>query len=452
MRTPLGHASAQPLPWCSVSAEPSPSARLRGIAWTGNILVFGLILGSAAWATFAPLESAAIAFGAVEAESSRKTIQHLEGGIIGKILVADGDLVRAGQTLIKLDETKARAELEALRGQFWDGKAQEARLLSEQHGDEQVSFPGELETERKKNPSVATILAGQQSLFETRRQVLQSQAAVTSDRISEVEQEIAGLKAQQVAAAKRAEIVREEVASVQILLDKGLERRPRLLSLEREMADIDGRQGETAAQISRAAQVISESQATLMKLESDRQNEIAQSLRETQNQIFQLREQMRAAEDRLSRTEVKAPEDGVVTDLRVHTLGGVIGAGEALLDLVPLHDTLIVTARVKPEDMDVVRPGLNADVHILAYNQRRIPSLKGVVTLVSADRLLDKRTEEPFYAAKIHVLDERAAEINGMRIIPGMPTQAFIKTGSSTVALYALRPLLDSFSSAFREH
>ena len=150
MRTPLGHASAQPLPWCSVSAEPSPSARLRGIAWTGNILVFGLILGSAAWATFAPLESAAIAFGAVEAELSRKTIQHLEGGIIGKILVADGDLVRAGQTLIKLDETKARAELEALRGQFWDGKAQEARLLSEQHGDEQVSFPGELETERKR--------------------------------------------------------------------------------------------------------------------------------------------------------------------------------------------------------------------------------------------------------------------------------------------------------------
>jgi HlyD family secretion protein len=416
------------------------------------MLAFGLVLGLGTWSTFAPLESAAIAFGAVEAESSRKTIQHLEGGIIGEILVADGDVVRAGQTLIRLDETKARAALEALRGQFWDAKAREARLLAEQHGDEQVSFPAELETERKENPSVATVLAGQQSLFETRRQVLRSLAAVMREKVSEVEQEIAGLKAQEIAAAKRAEIVREEAASVEILVNKGLERRPRLLSLEREAADIDGRRGETAAQISRAAQVISESQATLMKMESDRQNEIAQSLRETQNQIFQLREQIQAAKDQLSRTEVKAPEDGVVTDLRVHTPGGVIGAGEALMDLVPQHDQLIVTARVRPDDMDVVRPGQNADVRILAYNQRRTPLLKGAVTLVSADRLLDKRTDEPYYAAKIRVLDLRAAELNGMRIIPGMPTQVFIKTGSSTVALYALRPLLDSFSGAFREH
>jgi HlyD family secretion protein len=452
VRTALTRAEVQQFRWCSAPAPPAPFPRLRGIAWTGNMLAFGLVLGLGTWSTFAPLESAAIAFGAVEAESSRKTIQHLEGGIIGEILVADGDVVRAGQTLIRLDETKARAALEALRGQFWDAKAREARLLAEQHGDGQVSFPAELETERKENPSVATVLAGQQSLFETRRQVLRSLAAVMREKVAEVEQEIAGLKAQEIAAAKRAEIVREEAASVEILVNKGLERRPRLLSLEREMADIDGRRGETAAQISRAAQVISESQANLMKLESDRQNEIAQSLRETQNQIFQLREQIQAAKDQLSRTEVKAPEDGVVTDLRVHTPGGVIGAGEALMDLVPQHDQLIVTARVRPDDMDVVRPGQNADVRILAYNQRRTPLLKGTVTLVSADRLLDKRTDEPYYAAKIRVLDLRAAELNGMRIIPGMPTQVFIKTGSSTVALYALRPLLDSFSGAFREH
>ncbi len=176
MSTAFEHAEIQQYPWCSVPAPPAPYTRLRGIAWTGNILAFGLILGLGAWSTFAPLESAAIAFGVVEAESSRRTIQHLEGGIIGDILVADGDVVRAGQTLIRLDETKARAELGALRGQFWDAKAREARLLAEQHGDEQVSFPRELETERKDNPSVATILAGQQRLFETRRQVLRSQA------------------------------------------------------------------------------------------------------------------------------------------------------------------------------------------------------------------------------------------------------------------------------------
>ncbi|SDR61149.1 HlyD family secretion protein [Rhizobiales bacterium GAS113] len=448
----LRHAEIQQFPWCSAPASRTPSSRLRRIAWAGNLLACGFILGLGTWSTFAPLESAAIASGAVEAESSRKTIQHLEGGIIDDILVADGDVVRAGQILIRLDATKARAELQSLRGQLWDATARESRLLAEQHGQEQVSFPSELETLARENPAVLAILAGQQGLFDARRQVLRSQMAVISKKMSQVEQEIVGLKAQEIAAVKRAGIVHEEVDTVTILINKGLERRPRLLSLEREMADIDGRRGETTAQISRAAQVISESQATLIKLESDRQNEIAQSLRETQNQIFQLREQIPAAEDQLSRKEVKAPEDAVVTDLRVHTLGGVIGAGEPLLDLVPRHDRLIVTARVRPEDIDVVHPGLNADVHLLAYSERRVPLLKGVVIQVSADRLVDKRTDQPYYAAKIRVLDERLAELNGVRIIPGMPTQVFIKTGRSTVALYALRPLLDSFSGAFREH
>jgi HlyD family secretion protein len=173
-------------------------------------------------------------------------------------------------------------------------------------------------------------------------------------------------------------------------------------------------------------------------------------MREAQNQIFQLRERLLAADDQLARTEVKAPEDGVITELRVHTLGGVIAAGAPLMDLVPLQDRLIVTARVRPEDIDVVHPGLNADVHLLPYNQRRVPRLKGVVTHVSADRLIDKRTDQPYYAAKVRVQDPRIAE-QGIQIIPGMPTQVFIKTGHGTVALYALRPLLDSFNNAFRE-
>jgi HlyD family secretion protein len=225
--------------------------------------------------------------------------------------------------------------------------------------------------------------------------VLQSsgdrQAAVVREKRSQVETEIEGLKAQESAAARRVGIVHDEAATVAMLVEKGLERRPRLLNLEREAADIEGRRGEIVAQISRAEQVISESQTTLLKLENDRQNEIAQSLREAQNQIFQLRERLQAASDQLLRTTVRAPEDGVVTDLRVHTPGGVIGAGAPLMDLVPRQDRLIVTARVRPEDIDVVRPGLDADVMLLPYNQRSVPRLKGAVTHVSADRLLDKR-------------------------------------------------------------
>ena len=436
---------------CLESTPPALCDRLRGVTWSGNLLVCCFVFGLGAWSTFAPLESAAIAFGTVESESSRKTIQHLEGGIIRAILVADGDAVRAGQTLISLEDTKARAEAQSLQGQLWDATAREARLQAEQHAEERVSFPAMLEMAQNANPSVAAVLAGQQSIFETRRQVFQSQAAVNREKRSQVEKEIEGLRAQESAASRRIEIVREEAATVAMLVSKGLERRPRLLNLERETADIEGRRGEIVAQISRAGQVINESQATLLKLENDRQNEIAQSLREAQNQIFQIRERLQAADDQLLRTAVKAPEDGVVTDLRIHTPGGVVGAGAPLMDLVPRQDRLIVTARVRPEDIDVVRPGLSADVNLLPYNQRRVPRLKGTVAHVSADRLVDKRTDQPYYAAKISVQDPRIAEIGGIRIIPGMPAQVFIKTGRGTVALYALKPLLDSFNNAFHE-
>jgi HlyD family secretion protein len=451
MKLVLDRVEARWSPPRPESALPALRDRLRGVTWTGNLLVCGFVLGLGAWSTFAPLESAAIAFGTVESESSRKTIQHLEGGIIREILVADGDVVRAGQTLISLEDTKARAEAQSLQGQLWDATAREARLQAEQRGEERVTFPAKLEMAQSASPSVAAVLAGQQRIFETRRQVFQSQAAVNREKRSQVEAEIEGLRAQEGAASWRIEIVREEVATVATLVSKGLERRPRLLNLQREMADIEGRRGEIVAQISRAGQVINESQATLLKLENDRQSEIAQSLREAQNQIFQIRERLQAAEDQLLRTAVKAPEDGVVTELRIHTPGGVIGAGASLMDLVPRQDRLIVTARVRPEDIDVVRPGLSADVNLLPYNQRRVPRLKGTVTHVSADRLLDKRTDQPYYATKIRVQDPRIAEIDGIRIIPGMPAQVFIKTGRGTVALYALKPLLDSFNNAFYE-
>jgi HlyD family secretion protein len=436
--------------WCTAPTPPSPRARLRGVTWTGNLLVVCFVLGLGIWSAFAPLESAAIASGVVEAETSRKTIQHLEGGIVRAILVADGDTVRTGQTLIALDDTRIRAEVQSLQGQLWDATAREARLQAEQLGQEQVLLSARLETERKESASAAAVFNAQQSIFEARRQVFQSQVAVIREKRLQVDKEIIGLRAQETAVAQRAEIAREERDMVAMLVNKGLERRPRLLTLEREVADIQGRRGEIAAHISRAEQVINESEATLLKLESDRQHEIAQSLREAQNQVFQLRERLRAAEDQLSRTEVKAPEDGVVTELRVHTPGGVIGAGAPLLDLVPRQDRLIVTARVRPEDIDVVHPGLNADVHLLPYNQRRAPRLTGTVTHVSADRLVDKRTEQPYYATKIRVPDTRMAA-NDIRIIPGMPAQVFITTGRGTVALYALRPLLDSFHSAFSE-
>lgn len=437
-------------PWCSTPTPTSPRGRLRGITVAGNLLVLCFMLGLGTWASLAPLESAAIASGVVESESSRKTIQHLEGGIVRKILVSDGDIVRSGQTLIALDDTRAGSEMQSLQGQFWDAAARAARLQAEQQRFEKIAIPDALEQDSRQNGGAAAAVSAQQFIFQARLQVHESQLAVIRERRRQVEKEIEGLKAQETATGQRIDIVREELDMVATLVNKGLERRPRLLNLQRELADVEGRRGEIAAQISRAGQVISEQQATLFKLESERQNEIAQSLREAQSQIFQLRERLLAARDQLSRTEVKAPEDGVITDLRVHTAGGVIGAGAPLMDLVPRQDRLIVTARLRPEDIDVVHPGLSAEVHLVPYNQRRVPRLKGTVVHVSADRLLDKRTDQPYYATRIRI-DDGQIVANDIQIVPGMPVQVFITTGRGTVALYALRPLLDSFRGAFRE-
>jgi HlyD family secretion protein len=293
------------------------------------------------------------------------------------------------------------------------------------------------------------VLSGQQAIFESRQQVFRSQIAVIGERIGQVEKEISGLKAQEIAAGKRADIARQEVAAVATLVEKGLERRPRLLGLQREAADIEGRSGELAAQIFRAYQVISEARATLVRLRTELQNEIVQSLRDTQTLVLQLADGRHAVADQLSRSDIRAPEAGTVTELRVHTPGGIIGPGVPLLDIVPRQDRLVVMARLRPDDIDVVHEGARAEIIITPFKQRKMPSLKGFVVYVSPDRLLDKRTDQPYYLAKLRI--EHLGDVKRSELIPGMPARVFIKTGQSTIAIYALQPLLDSFHSAFRE-
>ncbi len=426
--------------------------RLRGVAWTGNLLVLIFVAGFGIWAVFAPLKSAAVAVGVVEAESSRKTIQHLEGGIVQQIYVHNGDLVSNGQTLIKLDDTKPRTELVGIQGQLWDAQASRARLVAEQANEMQLLFPPELEQLAPHNPAVNAIVVGQRRIFEARRDVYRSEIAITHEKMGQVKEEITGLAAQKMALSSRIEITRQQLDMINPLVKKGLERKTSVLNLAREKADLDGQLGETMAQMSRAYQVINEAQANLVKLESDRQNEIAKELRETENQLFLLSERYRAINDQLIRTDIKAPENGIVMDLRIHTTGGVIGAGEPLLDLVPQDGNMIVSAHVRPEDINLVRPGLNAQVHLLPYDQRRVPLLEGQVTYVSADRLIDKQTGQPYYAATIRVTDDELMQAGDVEMIPGMPVQALIETGESSVALYAVRPLLDSFHRAFREN
>jgi HlyD family secretion protein len=440
----LDQASPPPVP-------ASPLARTRELVLAGSALIGVFVIGFGAWSVMAPLESAAVAVGSVVSESSRKTVQHLEGGIISAILVHDGDQVTAGQTLIRLDDTKARTTLLALRGQLWDAKAREARLIAERDGAATIDFPADLLAQQSE-PAVAAALAGQQKIFDARRSLVESKTAAIGERINQVHEEINGHQAEVVALEKRVALLQEEVGGVKQLVASGLERKSRLLQLERDLADADGKRGDTLAQIARAKQTIAEAEIDILSLQNDRQKDVADELRETQKKGHELAEQVQAAADVLARDDVKAPENGTITDLRVHTPGGVISPGEALLDLVPEADRLVVEVQVRPEDIDRVREGLPAQVRLLPYKQRRTPLLNATVIYVSADRLVDKRPERSYYTAKLRIDEKELAALGGeVKMVPGMPSEAMIQTGETTVAAYALSPILDSFHRAFRE-
>ena len=429
----------------------SPLGRMRELVLAGSALVGIFIIGAGTWSAMAPLESAAVAMGTVVSDSHRKTVQHLEGGIIAAILVRDGDAVKAGQTLLRLDDTKARTTAAALTGQLWDAKAREARLLAERDEAEAISFPADL-LAAKGDPTVAAAISGQQKIFDTRRSLEESKIAAIHERINQVHQEIAGHQAEVTAFDERTKLLKEEIAGVQMLVNKGLERKPHLLQLQRDLAEMDGKRADTQAQIAKAKQIIAESEIDILSLKNDRQKDVADELRDTQKKKHELEEQVQAATDVLARTDVKAPEDGIVTDLRVHTTGGVIQAGEALMDLVPQSDRLVVEARIRPEDIDRVHEGLTAEVRLLPYKQRRTPPLDATVIYVSADRLVDKRTDQPYFAAKLRIDEKELAKLGKeVKLVPGMPSEAMIQTGETTVAAYALSPILDSFHRAFRE-
>ena len=433
---------------------PPPATPFRRIVWLAGA-AFGLVAvfigGFGAWSVTAPLESAAIAAGSVEAETSRKTVQHLEGGIVAKILVKDGDAVTVGQPLVRLDDTKARATAQALQGQLHEAKAREARLLAERDGRDSIQFPLPHRQMVEKSPALVDVLAGQQRIFISRRQLYQSQLAVLAQRQQQISRQMLGLRFQVTAAEKRSEIIKREMESIAPLVAKGIIAQPRKLSLEREQAEIEGRRGQAQEEMARAEQGVGEAHAQILKLRSDRETEIAQSLRDVQALVFQLAERSEAAEDVLARTEVRAPEDGVVTDLRIRTPGGVVAEGQPLLDLVPKHDRLIVTAQVRPDDIDVVHPGLPAQVRLMPYKHRRVPPVQGTLTYVSADRLVDKATERSYYTARIRLDENSLSSLPGVEVMAGMPVEVLIKTGKFTAAGYMLRPVMDSFNRAFRE-
>jgi HlyD family type I secretion membrane fusion protein len=411
------------------------------------LLFFGALVG---WAGTVPLASAALAPGVVAVAGFRKTVQHLEGGIVRELLVAEGDRVEADQLLLRLDDTRIKAELDALDAQLVAAAALEARLLAEQAQSERLVVPAWLEA-RAGEPVAGLALASQAELLRARGEALRGQQAILRQRIARQREQIAGLDGQMVAQARERAILQAELEGLRPLAARGVVAKSRLWSLERQEAQLEAAGAENRADAAAAEQAIGELELALGELQAQRAAEIAGELRQVQERRLALAGELAAKRDTFERTGVRAPIAGIVVDRRIHTPGGVLAAGSPVLDLVPVDAPLVIEARVDPKDRDVVAPGQEASVRFTAFSQRVASSVRARVQAISADRLVDAATGQGWYRALIELVEDPGPALGGARLHPGMQASVMIVTGERTALAYLARPILASVQQALRE-
>jgi HlyD family type I secretion membrane fusion protein len=418
----------------------------RGALFCG-LAVVGLFFGGlGTWAVFAPLDSAAVAPGEVIAESQRKTIEHLEGGIVGVIHVKDGDQVKAGDRLVTLDPTRIEARREQLHNQLLASSARLARLVAERDGVAAVGFP----VLPGPHADLHAIVETENRIFLARRSLLEGQVAVAERQIAQSRQEIVALQAERVSRARQFDLIDQEQRDVAYLVERGLAVRPRLLALQRQRAALDGEQQEIEAKIARAGQAIAQTELSIVDLRNRRFDEVVSDIGKTEAEVRDLKQQLVAVEDSLLHTILRAPQDGIVIATRVHAVGDVIGPHEPVLDLVPAGEALVIEARIQPVDIDSVGPGLPARIRMHNYKQSTAPVAEGTVSHVSADLFTDQRTGEKYYRATIGLKPESLAALP-TSLMPGMQADVLIGTGERTALDYALAPLVRNLRLAMRE-
>ena len=417
---------------------------------TGLLVVMVMFGGLGTWAALAPLKSAVIAPGVVTVFSKRKTLQHLEGGIVSEILVRDGDFVERGQLLLRLEDTRARANLAIIEGQLGVFRAREARLVAERDRAEAVVFPPVL-VERAGDPKIAGSLRGEAELFAARKAALDGEVEILTQRVQQLEKQITGLEAQRRAKGKQLELIVEEVQGLQVLYDKGYAPKTRILALQRTAEQLAGERGEHVAEIARARTSIGEAELQKIQVAKTFREEVVTELREVQAKVFDLEERAVAAADELKRVELRAPQSGTVVGLDVHTVGGVLSPGQPILDLVPREDELVIEGRVAPQDIDKITPGQSSVVRLSAFDLRSTPELTGAVFTASADSLPDPATGESYYLIGVRITKEELDKLGNLVLVPGMPAEVFIATGERTAMSYLIKPLTDGLARALRD-
>lgn len=416
----------------------------------GVTVLAAFFLGFFGWAAIAPLQSALMAPGVIVVESHRKTIQHLEGGIVKDIRVTDGQNVRAGQVLMVLDDTQAHAALDLIQDEADGLAAQESRLVAEREDADHIAFPPDL-LARQSDPKVAQIIAGEQKAFDTRRASLAQQIAIFTQRKSENARVVAGLRAQGAAVETQMALIQREQNNVQQMVDQGLEPLPRLLALQRQNADLGGQRGELSEKVSQVEVSNGETDLQIVNLKNQMLDEALKDLRDVQTRRFDLLDRMQAARDVLNRTVITAPVSGEVVNLTEHTKGAVLKPGDTVMEIVPRNDKLEVEAHVRPEDADQVYLGMKARVNLSGYEQRRLPMIMGEVTYIAPDRQTDPRTGQSYFTADVSVDRKALRDFPEARLIPGEPAAIAIQTGTRTALEYFLEPIRDVVRNGMRE-
>lgn len=426
-------------------------AAIRGPGRAGKTIIVGFIGGFFLWGLTAPIAGGAVAPGIISPDGSRRTVQHLEGGIIAAIRVRDGDRVAAGQPLVLLESLQARTVFNALQDQHQTLLAMQARLLAEQADRPTLEFPQGLDA-TKGTLELKTILDGQRALFATRRAAHESRKEVLRQRIEQSQEQIRGMEAQVESATQQLHFVAEELQGKESLLRQGLVPRPEVLRLQRMQAEILGRRGEYVGSIARSRQVIGEAEMQILGLDAERLDKIAEQLDKVRGELAGVTERLQSSRDILSRTAVNAPISGTVVNLRFRTIEGVIRGGEAILDIVPDDERLLIDAQIAPTDIDVVQAGLPAQIRLTAFSSRGLPRIEGIIRTVSADRLTDQATGQFYYLARVEVEREALAQLGqAIELVPGMPAEVLVVRRERTMVGYLLEPLRDAFRRSFRE-
>jgi membrane fusion protein, type I secretion system len=425
-------------------------ASIRRNLFAGFVIVLLLGGGVGGWAATTQLAGALIAEGSIVVDSNVKKVQHPTGGIVGKLLAHDGDHVKAGQVLVQLDETVTRANLAIVVKGLDELRARKARLAAERDGDETVTFPPDL-MQHMDNPDVREAIESERKLFQLRRTARLGQKAQLQQRIDQFQQEVEGIEAQQRAKLKEIDLIKSELDGVRKLYNQKLVPLTRLTALEREAVQLQGQYAQLVSSEAQSKGKISEIKLQIIQIDQNLSSDVAKELRDVDSKIGEFVERKITAEDQLRRTDIRAPQDGTVFQSAVHTIGGVITAGEPIMLIVPDDAKLEVEAKVRPQDIDQVQIGQKVLLRFSAFDLRTTPEIYGTVTRVSADTSTDQRTDQSYYTIRIALPADAGKQLGNVKLLPGMPVEAFVQTGERTVISYLMKPLQDQFDRAFRE-